>query len=219
MFHGFPGNTTNNDISQGLRRMGCMVVNPFHRGAWGSEGLYTFSGLLEDTIAVARWVYREDVAQRYKIDREQIYLVGISMGGFTTLHTLASLPWIKGAVAMAPGDLAWLADAQCPERRQMLKAMIQETHCLKIASPQALYDDAVSHATSLALSRIAPTLRERNLYLIGGTRDVVVPSREVHDPFWALLRQHRTTGIHKYEMLEADHDFSNCRMELSIKTG
>ena len=60
--HGIPGTNNNDDVAQCLRRMGCVVIRPYHRGAWGSEGIYSFSHCIEDAIALARWA-REDVAK------------------------------------------------------------------------------------------------------------------------------------------------------------
>lgn len=40
--HGIPGTNNNDDVAQCLRRMGCVVIRPYHRGAWGSKGIYSF---------------------------------------------------------------------------------------------------------------------------------------------------------------------------------
>lgn len=37
MLHGFPGTARNDDISHALCRIGCVVIVPHNRGAWGSE--------------------------------------------------------------------------------------------------------------------------------------------------------------------------------------
>ena len=37
MLHGFPGSARNDDISHALCRIGCVVIVPHHRGAWGSQ--------------------------------------------------------------------------------------------------------------------------------------------------------------------------------------
>ncbi|MBQ5570906.1 MAG: hypothetical protein IIT45_10770, partial [Treponema sp.] len=43
MLHGFPGTARNDDISHALCRIGCVVLVPHHRGAWGSQGKYLIS--------------------------------------------------------------------------------------------------------------------------------------------------------------------------------
>ena len=50
VFHGYPGSARNDDISHALCRMGCVVMSPHHRGAWGSEGKYLLSHCIEDAV-------------------------------------------------------------------------------------------------------------------------------------------------------------------------
>lgn len=57
MFHGFPGYTTNNDLEYALMRMSCVVIHVNHRGAWGSEGNYLFSNLVDDAVAITKWAH------------------------------------------------------------------------------------------------------------------------------------------------------------------
>ena len=47
MLHGFPGTARNDDISHALCRIGCVVIVPHNRGAWGSEGKYTITHCIE----------------------------------------------------------------------------------------------------------------------------------------------------------------------------
>ena len=97
MFHGFPGYTNNNDIEQALRRCGCFVVHVNHRGAWGSGGNYTFSGLTEDAHAIIDWSVRDETVKKYNIDTENIFLIGHSMGGMTVINTLRHDNRVKAA--------------------------------------------------------------------------------------------------------------------------
>ena len=91
MSHGFPGYTTNNDLELALMRMGCVVIHMNHRGAWGSEGNYLFTNLKDDLIAIAKWAHNPAIADQYQIDRENLFLVGHSMGGQTVLNAAKDL--------------------------------------------------------------------------------------------------------------------------------
>ena len=53
MLHGFPGTARNDDISHALCRIGCVVIVPHNRGAWGSQGKYLITHCIEDAIAFA----------------------------------------------------------------------------------------------------------------------------------------------------------------------
>ena len=101
--HGIPGTNNNDDVAQCLRRMGCVVIRPYHRGAWGSEGIYSFSHCIEDAIALARWA-REEVAKAYDIDPKNIFLAGHSNGGNTVLNAARYLPFLRGVIAFCPYD-------------------------------------------------------------------------------------------------------------------
>lgn len=52
MLHGFPGTARNDDISHALCRIGCVVIVPHNRGAWGSEGKYTITHCIEKPRSV-----------------------------------------------------------------------------------------------------------------------------------------------------------------------
>ena len=105
MFHGFPGYTTNNDLEYALMRMGCVVIHVNHRGAWGSEGNYLFSNLVDDAVAITKWAHNPATTDQYNIDPDAIFLVGHSMGGMTVLNAAGKLGFIRGVAAIAPYDL------------------------------------------------------------------------------------------------------------------
>src|SRR6266516_4386683 len=48
VLHGFPGTEKNADLAQAVRRAGFNALIFHYRGAWGSEGDYSFSHVLED---------------------------------------------------------------------------------------------------------------------------------------------------------------------------
>ena len=55
LLHGYPGTARNDDLVHALRRVGCVVLTPHHRGAWGSQGNYLVSHCVEDAVAVAEY--------------------------------------------------------------------------------------------------------------------------------------------------------------------
>ena len=86
VFHGYPGSARNDDISHALCRMGCVVMSPHHRGAWGSEGKYLLSHCIEDAVNVAEYARSKEFCERYRVDAGKIFLLGHSMGGCTVLN-------------------------------------------------------------------------------------------------------------------------------------
>lgn len=216
LLHGFPGHTTNHDIVQALRRMGCVVVNPFFRGAWGSEGYYTFSGLAEDAAAVANWARSEETAAAYHIDTDNIFIVGHSMGGFACVNALRRLPWVKGGVCIAPYDMPWFFENG---QVDAFRALLPAGACLKQQSPQSLFEDAQACYRDLAFSQAFDDLKDRNLYFIGSTKDTTAPPADMILPLWNRLAQHPTGAIQKCEIMNSDHSFNDRRIALCTAVG
>ena len=102
LLHGFPGNDKNLDIMEALRRCGMNVLSMNYSGSWGSPGPFRFHNVLEDAQTALKFL--QDNADEYCIDKDNIFVIGHSMGGFATLHTTAACDGIKGSVAFAPYD-------------------------------------------------------------------------------------------------------------------
>ena len=83
LLHGLPGNEKNLDIAQAVRRAGFNVMFFHYRGAWGSEGDYRLSYLVDDVRAALNFL--RDHATRYRVDTLKLSLLGHSMGGFAAL--------------------------------------------------------------------------------------------------------------------------------------
>lgn len=95
MLHGYPGNARNDDISHALSRIGCVVLVPHHRGAWGSQGKYLVTHCIEDACNLAQHVHSKEFAEKFNIDPDNIFLLGHSMGGNTSLNAGKKLIGLK----------------------------------------------------------------------------------------------------------------------------
>ncbi|MBQ1579864.1 MAG: hypothetical protein IIZ86_01870, partial [Firmicutes bacterium] len=102
--HGFPGYTNNQDLDHALRRTGFVTVHPFAPGAWGSEGYYSFDGLVECAMALLDYCKTDEFAEKYHICRDNIFFVGHSMGGMTSINVLRRRDDVKAGVFLAPFD-------------------------------------------------------------------------------------------------------------------
>ena len=74
LLHGLPGNERNLDLAQDLRREGFNVLFFHYRGAWGSEGEFSASNVIEDVGGATAYVRANAVALR--ADPARILLVG-----------------------------------------------------------------------------------------------------------------------------------------------
>jgi pimeloyl-ACP methyl ester carboxylesterase len=216
LLHGFPGDEKNADLAQAVRRAGFNALVFHYRGAWGSEGEYSRSHVLEDVAAALHWLRTPAVADSYRVNRRRLILVGHSLGGFAALYGAAADSEVRDIAALAPGDLG--------RRGERLKDPAAFAAYPRWADPQlgplrgtsgkALAQELVDHAAEWHLERYAHILAGKRVLLVAATRDASFPLGEVYEPVGAALRregaQHLTA-----ETLDADHMFSNSRVRLA----
>ena len=209
--HGIPGTNCNDDISQSLRRMGCVVIRLYHRGAWGSAGTYSFSHCMEDAKAAAHWTH-DTVAAQYEIDTERIFLLGHSNGGNTVLNITPSLPFIRGTMAYSPFDHKAGLELLKPDG--LMEMYKESSSVLHLESLNALYEDSVTHCENWSFPGLAKQLQHRNLLLIGGLKDTVAPPDKMVDPLWEALQKFSSSSCHERVMINSNHSMNTARLKL-----
>jgi pimeloyl-ACP methyl ester carboxylesterase len=216
LLHGFPGYERNADLAQAVRRAGFNVLLFHPRGAWGSEGTYSNTHVMEDVAATLAWLRRPAAADSYRVDPGRLILVGHSGGGFHALHAAATDDGVHSVAALAPVDMGRrggalkdsAAFAAGVDRRESLLGPIHAV------SARALIQELADHATEWQLERLVPVLARKRVLLIAATHDGDVPLSEVYGPFTAALREQGATGL-TTRLLDSDHAFSNSRLELA----
>lgn len=214
LLHGFPGFAATFDIAQSLRRTGIVVISFFYRGSWGSQGKYTFSGAVDDAVCVAEWAHREDIAAQYHIDRNNIFFVGHSMGGFVSINATRRLPWIRGTAVMSPYDLPYWPQHQ--EIEPMKQVVDENLYALHIESPAAIYQNIdYCCQNGYGIFQAYEDLKDRNLYFIGASQDDVAPAAKMIEPLWNQLQQHTTEALQAYDTLNTNHAYDDKRVTVS----
>ncbi len=182
LLHGYPGTGRNDDLAQALRRCGCAVVVPHARGAWGSEGTYSFAHIVEDAIAVAQEVRSGELGKKLHADPGSIFLIGHSMGGWATLNAACALPWLRGLVLLAPYDLTYHIVRNEPEKlRELLSCgLIMHTD-----GEEALFAEAVS-LKDRSFASCFEAVKNMDVCGVYGSLDTVAPFA-MSEPLWQLL--------------------------------
>ncbi len=211
LLHGLPGNERNLDLAHALRRAGWNVAFFHYRGAWGSEGRFSFAGNVDDVAAMVAFVRSEDSRARYRVDSRRIALIGHSMGGGTALVAAARLPEVGAVVSIAGADLGLLADVE-GEPRQGLAAYLETLPPLAVDSGEALLDEAAAGGVDLHLPAHAGALAGKSLLLITGSRDRVVPAGEHQQPLVEALEGAGASDVTEVVIEGADHSFSARRL-------
>ncbi len=214
--HGIPGTNSNDDLAQCLRRMGCIVIRIYHRGAWGSDGYYTFSHCIEDCIATAEWARTEGV-KTYGVDPEAIFLIGHSAGGSTVINAAQQLPYIRGVVPFCPLDHPVLHKHRTEEQ---LKQVFRDfSNVLHIKDFEELWQDSKMHQEAWSFHHSIPYFETHNLLLIGAAQDTVTPPDIILTPFWKALQEHGTKADHKFVVFPSNHSLDTARLALAQTIG
>lgn len=215
LLHGFPGNEKNLDLAQAMRRAGWNVLTFQYRGAWGSEGSFSFTSVVDDVLAAIAFLRGpEGVAGRG--DPGQIVLVGHSMGGWAALTSAARDQNVRAVASIAGWNIGRvsreLADAE--KYAAAVKATEASVLPLRGTSADALVRERATHVEDWDLTKYAPVLARRSVLLIGGQRDMVAPMSENHVPLVTALEGQRAPNL-KTVVLDSDHAFSDKRVALT----
>src|SRR6266567_5902865 len=216
VLHGFPGTEKNTDLAQVVRRAGFNALIFHYRGAWGSDGDYSFSHVLEDVAAALRWLRQPAVADSYRVNTRRLILVGHSLGGFAALHGAVADSGVRAVAALAPGDFGRRGERlKDPEAfAASVRRLDPQLGALRGTSGQVLAQDIVNHAREWQLEQYAHVLAGKRVLLVAASRDAVVPLGEVYEPLAAALRQEGAQHL-TAETLNTDHAFSNSRVRLA----
>jgi len=159
LLHGFPGFEKNLDIAQAIRRSGWNVLFFHYRGAWGSQGVFSFSNGIED-VAAALAFLRDPENAMLRVDASRIALVGHSMGGFMALQGGAAdsrVKCIAGIAAANLGDRAMIAEAS-PDALKGFRAYSDTLGMLNGFSGDSAIAELAAAGASFDLRQLAPRL-------------------------------------------------------------
>lgn len=217
LLHGFPGTERNLDLAHAFRRAGLNTLVFHYRGAWGSEGCFSFGNVLEDVKAALEYVRSEEIIKRCRIDKENIILAGHSMGGFAALNTAAADPDIKACIAMAPFDFGTMGGLATEKKEALVFLQEMFSECivpLKGTSVDALLEEAMKNSKNWSFVNIAPQLSKHKLLLIGAAQDKLSQPELHYYPLQRILISYNS-GSFEHHLLESDHSFQNKRIFLA----
>lgn len=216
LLHGFPGYEDNHDLAHSLRRAGLNVLIFHYRGCWGVGGTFTFANCIEDVKESINFICDEENIKKFKIDRENIFLVGHSMGGFLTLTNCRD-ERIKASVAISPYDFG-LKGCVMKENKEELKDGIEMFSDailpLNNTDTMKLIDEVMINGEKWRLSNKAEELSKEKILIIAATKDVVGPNVLHHIPLMKEIHKYNKDNV-KEVFIETDHSYSNKRILLS----
>lgn len=217
ILHGFPGTEKNLDLAQAFRRAGWNSLVFHYRGAWGSEGCFSFQNVLDDVKAALKFLRSDEVNSKYRVDKHNIALVGHSMGGFAALTTAAEDPDIKACVAMAPFDFGGMGEKAVKDYKTLVSLQEMFKGCilpLHGATVDGLLNEVMTNGEKWSLANIADRILKHKLMLIAGSRDTVALPELHYYPLLDKLLSYNPLNF-EYHLLDSDHSFQDKRILLT----
>lgn len=209
MLHGFPGSARNDDIAHALCRIGCVVMIPHHRGAWGSEGKYLITHCIEDACNLVDYARSDAFCQKYNVNAQNIVLLGHSMGANTALNAGKNIPDIRGLILIAPFDPTRYL---CKEKQKYLKALLEEGKILQSDGAKYIYKDVEQHKDQLNFALAFDKIKDQNILCLAGEYDSCAPIPEMVKPLWDKLEVYKTSAIQRLKIYPAEHGLLGCRV-------
>jgi pimeloyl-ACP methyl ester carboxylesterase len=211
LLHGFPGNEKNLDLAQSLRRAGFNVLFFHYRGAWGSEGSFSFTHVIED-VASALAMLRSRAAD-LRVDADRLLLVGHSMGGFAALHGAARDERVQCAAGLAAADFGSRSQAMSPEAAAGFAAYTDTLQMLAGLTGKAAIEALQRNQTAWAVTSLAEPFSGKSILLVAADQDEAVAPDPTHiNMVQAFSANPEITLQHR--LLSGDHSFSWSRQAL-----
>ena len=213
LLHGYPGNEKNLDLAQSMRRVGYNVLFFHYRGAWGSEGDFSFSNVVEDVGSAIDYLRKN--ATDIRVDAKRILIVGHSMGGFAALQGAARDEAVKCVAGIAPADVGLIADAAQAnaEFAQSFSTGADQLKMLKGWSGQKVLAELKNNRDAFSLIDVASQLNGKSVLLIAGDKDSVIAPEVFHVPLVTAYKAQADIAL-THNIIPGDHSFSWSRSEL-----
>jgi pimeloyl-ACP methyl ester carboxylesterase len=190
LVHGLPGIEQHLDIAYELRDRGWNCLYFHFRGCWGSHGVYSLTGLADDTQAAVDWLRDQSC-----VDGDRIALIGASTGSHPSLTCAAADPRIAAVVGVSP-VIVPAAFAFPVQMAATFAGMLSGVSGAELVAQwetlPPLWD---------AIGRFAP----RPVLVVAAGGDPIFPMAAYAD---ALRQFPHVTSV---ERAGSDHSFSACR--------
>ncbi len=211
MLHGFPGSARNDDIAHALCRIGCVVIVPHHRGAWGSEGKYLISNCIEDACNLAEYAKSGRFCRRYNVDSKSIVLLGHSMGANTALNAGKNINDLLGLILITPFDPTRYLRIG---KQEYLTKLLEQGKVLQSDGAEYIYQDVKRHMEQMSFENAFDRIKEKNILCLAGEYDTCAPFSQMVQPLWEKLGEYSANAVQRLKIFPAEHGLLGCRISV-----
>lgn len=214
LLHGYPGNEKNLDLAEALQRAGMNVLFFHYRGAWGSEGLFSVPGALDDVKAVKQFLL-SDAAKRFSVDATKIGLLGHSFGGFIGIKAITQDADLTCVAALAPANMGLMGRNVASDVNAVseFEAFMRAPDSIKWGEAPAVVP-ILENADAYDLNRMGPALKGRPAIIIGASNDEATPLDQHVEPLMAAWKADNVEKL-SWTVFLTDHGFSDRRVAVS----
>jgi len=214
LLHGYPGNEKNLDVAQSLRSKGWNVVFFHYRGAWGSEGEFSFMNAEQDVQAVLKYLSNKDNAAKLRINRNLISIIGHSMGGHMAIAGILDNPSVNCAIAYDGANMGvnGLGIIDDPKTKIPWKEYSDTLFMLNGWSGEKAQQELREHGKDLNLVKRVNTIHGRPVLLIAADSEII-PLKSHIKPLLRALQNTKNSKV-SYKLIRDDHSFNSSRVEL-----
>lgn len=218
LLHGIPGTEKNTDMAHVFCRAGFNVAIFSYRGSWGSKGDYSFKNCLEDVNNVINFLH--DHAEEYRSRKNDIILIGYSLGGFLALYSAYLIDFITNVASISGFYLNYtrnLFEKEEHHREIIYNMFINSMNPLNGTTPDTLINE-IKSINTWNFENFFEKLRTKNLCLIAGLKDNIVPAEYYHFPLVHDLEKVTSKSkikITQKTFYDANHTYSDHRIKLT----
>lgn len=201
-------------MAQYFRRQGFHVLTFHYSGSWGSDGDYSLNNNLEDADTVLDYILENNT---YSFDKDKLFAVGHSLGGFVCGQLIARRKEIKAGVLLMPCDVGRLPviKRENPKLYDELVVLLNESaDWLHGTSGTALLKEAEENAETFALETVAPLLADIPLLCFTGDLDETTPDEMCCRPMRTIILRNGGTKL-RHISYPSDHFFSDYRLTVA----
>ncbi len=205
LLHGYPGNERNLDLAQVVRAHGWNAIYFDYRGAWGSQGKFSFKHCVEDVVNAVAFCKKN--ADKFSIDTANIVLFGHSMGAWICLQSLKQLPGIKKGFALSTWDI--YGEFKNVKNKDDIPAKAKADGSgpsfVLNSSATEIFEPVLTDPDYYNLTTNVKALANRQIVML----DEHQRNKPTADAIKAI-----NTNYFEYEVWQTDHPFSNKRVSL-----
>jgi pimeloyl-ACP methyl ester carboxylesterase len=211
LLHGFPGYEQNMDLAQAIRRAGWNVFTFHYRGAWGSQGDFSFTHAAEDSATMLAYLGNPANATRLGIDPSRIVVIGHSMGGFMAAFTAAHDAKLAGLVTISAWNIGAEAARTTTQQEQAVIARYRKnTGPLTGCTAETLWAEARRNGMQWDYVKFAPHITMFPVLVVESDDRNLQDSRALA----AALKQSGNQHVSELH-LPTDHAYSDHRIALA----